>query len=36
MKHVGETVDRIYKQEYCDVMGPKDKRLTGTNCLWLY
>jgi transposase len=36
MKHVGEGVDRVRKQEHREFMGQEDHRLKGTKYLWLY
>jgi len=36
MKHVGEAVDRVRKQEHRELMGQEDHRLKGTKFLWLY
>lgn len=36
MKHVGEAVDRVRKQEHRELTGQDDHRLKGTKYLWLY
>jgi transposase len=36
MKHVGEAVDRVRRQEHLDLLGEGDQSLTNTRYLWLY
>ena len=36
MKHVGEAVDRVRKQEHRELTSQDDHRLKGTKFLWLY
>ncbi|WP_243438976.1 transposase [Fundidesulfovibrio soli] len=36
IKHVGEAVDRVRKQEHRELTGQDDHRLKGTKYLWLY
>jgi len=36
MKHVGEAVDQVRKQEHRELTGQDDHRLKGTKYLWLY
>lgn len=36
MKHVGEAVDQVLKQEHRELMEQEEHRLKGTKYLWLY
>jgi transposase len=36
MKHVGEAVDRVHRQEHLELTGQDDHRLKGTKYLWHY